>query len=179
MLYFEKNDAKRLSYQDQLAKLDPEDLVYLDESGFDSTLHNPYGRAPRGQKITGHVSGKFRQRVSMISAYCENKFLAPMTFDGYCNTLVFNTWLEKMLLPELKKGQTVVMDNASFHKSAKTKSLIESTGCNILFLPPYSPDYNPIEHAWGTLKNKIRNIHKPGKKIMTAIRKAFVVPNKI
>lgn len=79
-----------------------------------------------------------------------------MTFSGGCNTDVFNAWLEQVLLPELAYGTTVVMDNAAFHKSVKTKELIESAGCHLLYLPTYSPDLNPIEHCWHTMKSWIR-----------------------
>jgi transposase len=68
-----------------------------------------------------------------------------MTFRGTCNSILFIAWLEKMLIPELKAGQTVIMDNASFHKSPIVKNLIEAAGCKLVYLPPYSPDLNPIE----------------------------------
>lgn len=80
-----------------------------------------------------------------------------MVFNGSCNTEVFNNWVEKFLIKELIPGQFVVMDNASFHKSQKTIALIESVGCKIIFLPPYSPDFNPIEKFWANMKRWIRN----------------------
>jgi transposase len=85
-----------------------------------------------------------------------SKFMAPFTFQGGCNADVFNTWLKNILLPELPKGTTVVMDNAAFHKSAKTRELIEGAGCFLLYLPTYSPDFNPIEHCWHTLKSRLK-----------------------
>lgn len=157
----------------ELSKLKKEDLVYLDESGFDQTLSNPYARAPRGEKVIADVSGKFRKRVSIVSGYFQNQFIAPMHFEGYCNTELFNAWLEKMLLPELKEGQTVILDNASFHKSKKTIELIESVGCHVLFLPPYSPDFNPIEKAWANIKRIIRNIHYIDASLISSIEKAL------
>lgn len=81
-----------------------------------------------------------------------------MTYKGTCNTKLFEIWVEKMLLPELKKGQTIIMDNAVFHKSERTKILIESAGCQLLFLPPYSPDLNPIEQFWAWFKAQIREV---------------------
>ena len=80
-----------------------------------------------------------------------------MVFNGSCNTQLFEAWVEKFLIKELKPGQFVVMDNASFHKSAKTKELIESVGCRVIFLPPYSPDLNPIEKFWANMKRWIKN----------------------
>ncbi len=78
-----------------------------------------------------------------------------MIFNGSCNTELFNTWVEKFLIKELKPGQSVVMDNASFHKSQRTRELIESVGCKLIFLPPYSPDLNPIEKFLANMKRWI------------------------
>ena len=83
--------------------------------------------------------------------------MATNTFNGSCNTEFFNRWVEQELIKELKPGQYVVMDNASFHKSAKTIELIESVGCKVIFLPPYSPDLNPIEKFWDNMKRWIKN----------------------
>jgi len=113
---------------EELAEVDPTSLVYLDESGVEETLQRPYARAPRGTKITGEVSGAHTHRISLIAALHESRLLAPMRFEGYCDTLVFNAWVEQVLLPELRPGQTVLLDNASFHKSPITKTLIESKG---------------------------------------------------
>lgn len=90
------------------------------------------------------------------------QFIAPFTFKGGCNADVFNTWLEHVLLPVLPIGTTIVMDNAAFHKSAKTKALIEQCGCHLLFLPTYSPDLNPIEHWWHKIKSILRPLIQKG-----------------
>jgi transposase len=106
-------------------------------------------------------SGKRFARESFIAAKCGAKILAPMCFKGTCNTELFNIWLEEFLVPELVPGQILIMDNATFHKSVKTKEIIEKAGCKLKFLPAYSPDLNPIEKFWAFLKNKIRaSIHK-------------------
>jgi transposase len=80
-----------------------------------------------------------------------------MIFNGSCNTKLFETWVEELLIKELKPGQFVVMDNASFHKSQKTRELIESVGCKLIFLPPYSPDLSPIEKFWANMKRWIKD----------------------
>ena len=80
-----------------------------------------------------------------------------MVFNGSCTTELFNSWVEKFLIKELKSGQAVVMDNAAFHKSQRTKELIESVGCKVIFLPPYSPDMNPIEKFWANMKRWIKD----------------------
>lgn len=155
-LYKERNEEKRAEFKKQLEQIDPEKLVYIDEAGIDNRLFREYGRAPRGQKIYAEIPGKKRERVSVIGGLMKGTFLAPFTFQGGCNADVFNAWLENVLLPNLPKGTTIIMDNAAFHKSVKTRELIESFGCYLLFLPTYSPDLNPIEHWWHKIKSILR-----------------------
>ncbi|MGK7913651.1 MAG: transposase, partial [Synechococcus sp.] len=90
------------------------------------------------------------------AGWSQGSVLAPMTFEGYCDTVVFETWVEQMLVPSLNSGQVVVMDNASFHKSRRTRELIEQAGCQLMFLPTYSPDLNKIEKFWARLKHRLR-----------------------
>lgn len=92
----------------------------------------------------------------MIAAWCERKLLAPFTVEGACNRLVFETWLENCLVPVLEPGQVVIVDNATFHKGGHIKQLIEQAGAQLLYLPPYSPDFNKIENCWSWLKSRIR-----------------------
>jgi transposase len=82
--------------------------------------------------------------------------LAPMVDRGYCTSQVIETWLEQVLLPNFKKGQVIIMDNARFHQGKKVRELIENPGCELLFLPKYSPDLNPIDHWWPKIKNAIK-----------------------
>lgn len=90
--------------------------------------------------------------TNIIAGYVNNKSIAPMVFNGSCNTNLFETWVEQFLIKELKLGQFVVMDNALFHRSQRTKDLIESVGCRVIFLLPYSSDLNPIEKFWANMK---------------------------
>lgn len=149
-------------------------MVSLDESGINKFLYREYARAPRGKQIISSIKGKKYQRVSMIAAQCQKKVLAPMVFEGTADTKLFNNWLEKSLMPELKPGQTVVMDNYVIHKSSKTKEIIERAGCKVLYLPPYSPDLNPIENLWATIKARIRNISSSEKSLNKAIDQALL-----
>ncbi len=86
------------------------------------------------------------------------RLIAPFVFEGYSNTAIYETYVERILAPALKPGMFVVIDNASFHKSIRVKELIEERGCKIIFLPPYSPDFNPIEHHWAAIKSEIRKV---------------------
>ena len=87
--------------------------------------------------------------MSAIAAYNKSMGLvAPLTFLGSCNRGVVERWLEEVLLPHLKPGMVLVMDNASFHKGGRIRELVEAAGCQLLYLPPYSPDLNPIEQCW-------------------------------
>jgi len=85
-----------------------------------------------------------------------NLLFAPFLFEGYSNKAIYETYIEYVLAPALRPGMVVIIDNASFHKSAKIEKLIEAVGCRIIFLPPYSPDLNPIEHHWAAVKTAIK-----------------------
>ncbi len=153
------------------------DLVYLDETGIDEYLQRDYARAERGKQVISDVYGRKYGRTSAIAAWLPHskEMLAPYVFKGYTDGELFNEWLEKCLLPCLKKGQIIIMDNASFHKSKKTKELIESVGCRLLFQPAYSPDLNPIEQQWAIIKWKFRKYKHLFKTFREAVDYAFCV----
>ena len=92
----------------------------------------------------------------MIAAYCEHQLQAPFTVTGTCNRVVFETWLETCLLPTLVPRQVVILDNATFHHGGRVAQLVEAVGGRLLYLPPYSPDFNRIEQCWAWLKSRIR-----------------------
>jgi transposase len=159
---------------EQLAFYPKEALVYVDESGIDSYFHRAFGWAKRGEKVWGEVSGRRFARESFIAAKRGKKILAPFCFQGTCHTMLFNEWVETFLVPVLKPGQVVILDNATFHKSERTKRLIEEAGCSLLFLPPYSPDLNPIEKFWARFKTQIKNQIHTFKTLSQAIDYAFL-----
>lgn len=115
-----------------------------------------YGYSPRGERFHDLKSGCRTGRVNMIAALCQQQLLAPFTVEGACNRVVFEIWLETCLIPLLKPGQILVIDNATFHKGERIEQLVQAAGCEIWYLPPYSPDLNKIEHCWSWLKSRIR-----------------------
>jgi transposase len=131
-------------------------IVYVDEAGMDNREDYSYGWNERGQRFHALKSGRRQGRVNMIAALCTRKLMAPFTVVGACNRVVFEIWLESCLIPVLKPGQVVVMDNATFHKGGRIEQLIQQAGCELLYLPAYSPDFNKIEQCWSWLKSRIR-----------------------
>ncbi len=133
-----------------------ETIVYVDEAGMDNREDYSYGWNERGQRFHALKSGRRQGRVNMIAALCKDQLLAPFTVEGSCNRSVFEIWLETCLIPLLQPGQVVVMDNATFHKGGRIEQLIQDAGCELLYLPAYSPDLNKIERCWSWLKSRIR-----------------------
>lgn len=139
------------------AEQNKQSLVYLDETGFETSTERLYAWGLPGKRLFDYRNGNNRKRTSLLGGYLNKKLIAPLLFEGCCNTAVFNAWLEKELLPCVPPGTILVLDNAAFHKSKSTQLLVEKAGCHLLFLPPYSPHLNPIEKLWANLKHAWRN----------------------
>jgi transposase len=165
----EANQEKRQKYLEEVDGMSREKLVYIDESGIDISEVKDRGWGKKGRILVGKKSGKYYQRTNIIAGLVCNKAIAPMVFNGSCNTVLFEAWVEEFLIKELKAGQVVIMDNAAFHRSQKTKELIESVGCRAIFLPPYSPDLNPIEKFWANMKRWIKDKTSEFNKLYDAI----------
>ena len=133
--------------------------MYVDESGIDHHSYRVYARSPIGSRVYGDVPGKYVSRTTLIAGYVKGGFIAPLRFKGYTDTSIFNHWVEKCLVPDLRPGLVVILDNAAFHKSKRTVELIEAAGCKVLFQPPYSPDLNKIEPMWANIKQKLKSYY--------------------
>ena len=146
-----------------------EDLVYIDESGIEQNIYKAECWGKKGIKVIGERSGSRKVRINMIAALNSKVIKAPIYFYGSTDTEVICYWLEHHLIPELKAGQTVILDNAAFHKSIRVKELIEKVGCKLLYLPPYSPDLNPIENYWAVVKRRIKKFRAKFDNIVDAV----------
>lgn len=171
----EANEEVRAGYQEAIKGIPSESLVYIDESGIDMTICKDRGWGKKSEKLKGKKSGKYYQRTNIIAGYVNHKSIAPMVFNGSCNTKLFETWVEQFLIKELKPGQVVIMDNAAFHRSQRTKDLIESAHCRVIFLPPYSPDLNPIEKFWANMKRWIKDKISEFGQLYEAIAHFFLI----
>ena len=145
-------------YKEQIKDIPAEKIAYVDECGIDTYLYREYGYSPRGQQIFGRISGRKYQRCGIVAAKMGNKILAPFEYSGTMDSSLFEFWFSNQLLPSLNKGTVIVMDNASFHSKKRLISVAQNAECILLFLPPYSPELNPIEKFWAWLKRFLRKI---------------------
>ncbi|WP_261891496.1 IS630 family transposase [Acaryochloris marina] len=155
--YRERDKHKRAEFIKRLSTVDPDDIVYADESGMDHRDEYDYAYGPKGERVYALKTGRRSGRVNMIAALRAKQLMAPFTIEGACNRTVFEIWLERCLIPMLKPGQKLVIDNATFHKGGRIQELVEKAGCEVWYLPPYSPDLNKIERSWSWIKSRIRH----------------------
>lgn len=154
--YREQDSEKVAAYQAKISAYPIEKIAYVDECGIDTYLYREYGYAARGQKVFNQISGRKYKRCGIVAAQMNGKILAPLQYDGTMDSSLFEFWFSCQLLPALDKGGVVVMDNASFHRKSRLFSAAQMAGIILVFLPPYSPELNPIEHFWAWLKRRLR-----------------------
>ncbi len=136
--------------------MDPSRLIFLDESGAKTNMTRLRGRAPKGERAHAQAPHGHWQTLTMMSSIRLDGSTACMALEGATDTESFRTYVEAVLLPTLRPGDVVVMDNLSSHKSEPTLALIRQAGAQALFLPAYSPDLNPIEMMWSKVKALLR-----------------------
>jgi transposase len=133
------------------------DLVFIDEAGVNLGMNRRYARSLKGTRAYGDCPDARGQNVTMIGGISLQGFIASFTFPGGTDTLAFQTYVTKVLVPNLWQGACVVMDNFSSHKVAGIRQAIEADGAKLVYLPPYSPDFNPIENCWSKVKEFLRS----------------------
>lgn len=136
--------------------LDPERLVFIDETWASTNMARHYGRSPRGQRLRASVPHGHWKTTTFVAGLRLTGIAAPFVLDGPMNRDAFETYVAKVLAPELRPGDVVIMDNLSSHKGPRVGELIEAAGASLRYLPPYSPDFNPIENAFAKLKALLR-----------------------
>jgi len=135
---------------------DPAHLVFIDETSTSTAMVRQYGRGPRGERVIGYAPEGHRKTMTFIAALRQRGMTAPAVIDGAMTGEMFVGYLEQVLAPTLKRGDAVLMDNASVHKVVGVREAIEAAGGYVLYLPAYSPDLNPIEMAFSKLKSLLR-----------------------
>lgn len=148
--------AARAIFRDTLTQLRPEDLVFVDESGIATTLTRRYARAPAGERAIGRVPAGHWTQLTILGGLSLAGLVACMSIEAATDREVFLAFVEHVLVPALKPGQVVILDNLSSHRAAAVRLRIEAAGCRLVYLPPYSPDLNPIEQAWSKVKALLR-----------------------
>ena len=147
---------RRQDWFDTQLDLDPERLVFIDETWTSTNMGRRHGRCPRGERLRMGVPHGHWKTTTFVAGLRTTGIVAPLVLDGSMNGEAFEAYVEQVLAPTLRKGDIVVMDNLGSHKSAAVRSAIEAVDAELRYLPPYSPDFNPIEKAFSQLKAHLR-----------------------
>ena len=175
MRYAERCEAKRAEYQAQIAEIPKEKRVYVDECGIDEHLVRIYAKSPAGVPVYGEVRGRKFERTNIIAGKCGGRIVAPGEYPQYTDHKLFELWFRDALLKEVAPGSFIILDNATFHRKKALAALAENAGCSVIFLPPYSPDFNPIENEWANLKSFVRNYGSNFRSLSIALAHYFKV----
>jgi len=154
--------------------------VYVDESGIDKHLVREHGRSFRGIKVEDVKRGKKFQRINVIAAQYKStggeiNLVSPFCYIENTTGGLFESWFKTKLVKSVSKGSTIIMDNASFHRKKKLKNLARRHGVKLLFLPAYSPDFNPIENTWANMKRALPDILSNSGNLQCSIYQYFGV----
>jgi transposase len=149
--------APRAAWRAEFAAIDPARLVFVDETGATTAMVRRYGRAPRGQRVDAAVPQGHWKALTLTAAVRLGGVGACLAFDGATSSACFEAYVGECLVPTLRAGDIVVMDNLSCHKAAEVERLVRSAGAEVRYLPAYSPDLNPIEEMFSKLKKLLRS----------------------
>lgn len=161
---------KRKAFLREVAKVDPNDLVFLDESGCNIAMTASYGRAPVGVRIAESKPANWGKNLTVVGAIKNDRVVCHRTLVGAMNKPRFIDFIRQVLCPLLPRGAVVVLDNLRAHHASEVREAIEGVGANVLYLPPYSPDLNPIELCWSFAKTWLRRL---ARRTESELRKAI------
>ena len=166
---------RRNEYREEVANELTGKFKFLDEAGSNLAMTRLYGRGERGARVVETVPQNYGENITMLASLSVSGVEAAMTINGAVDAVVFRTYIEKVLSPTLAIGDIVVMDNLLAHKVAGIKELIESRGAKLIYLPPYSPDLNPIEKCWSKIKTFLRRAKaRTREELEKALREALL-----
>jgi transposase len=154
----ERNEEERQEWREKAKDLDVNKCRFIDETGSNRALTRRYARAPKGERARGSIPRNRGKNVTLISDLSLAGLGELFIIEGTANGDLFEAYIEQILVPTLHPGEIVIMDNLSIHKRKKVRELIEARQCQVLFLPPYSPDFSPIEEAFSKIKSVLRGI---------------------
>jgi transposase len=146
----------RADWVKQQAELDPERLVFLDETWTTTNMARRFGRSPKGERLVGAVPYGHWKTSTFVAGLRHDRLVAPLVLDGAMDGQAFLAYVQQFLVPTLRPGDVVIVDNLPSHKVAGVREAIEQAGARLLYLPPYSPDLNPIEQVFAKLKSLLR-----------------------
>jgi hypothetical protein len=141
---------------EKVAEIPEDKRVYIDETGKNTGLDRTHGYAPRGEVVEGTTHGRRPEKLNIVAAKCGETIIEPHEYGCTMNSRFFEFWFMLLLLV-MGEGYWFIMDNATFHRRTVLRNMAEAAGCHVLFLPKYSPDFNPIEHEWANLKTFLRD----------------------
>ena len=166
--------TKRNEWKSLQPEMDTSKLIFLDESGINTGMTRLYGRSSSGARVIDYVPDVRFERTSILSSIRANGDMVPLVFKGTLNGDLFKEYISKCLVPTLKEGDIVIMDNLSSHKVKGVVEPIIAAGASVVYLPPYSPDLNPIEMMWSKIKAYLRKVKaKTIELLETAIAEAL------
>ena len=152
----ERDEAARAAWQETVAAVLPEDLVFVDETSTHTALTRRRARAPRGQRAIGRAPRNHGSNITLLAALTPEGIGPALSLTGGVTGAAFAAYVARLLAPSLRPGQVVILDNLRAHKSEDARTAIEAVGAKLLFLPAYSPDFNPIELAFAKIKERLR-----------------------
>jgi transposase len=163
----ERDEWRRATWRVTVAQtLDARSLVFVDEMGTNTSLSPLYGWSKKGQRAYCSVSRNRGKNTTLLASMSVEGMGPSLAVEGATTTRVFETYVERVLAPTLREGQVVVMDNLSAHKGERVRELIEGRGCELLYLPSYSPDLNPIEEAFSKIKGLLRKAQARSREVL-------------